>query len=381
MPGIKSAGLKGAISYFDGKFDDARLAINIAQTAIEQGATLINYMKVVRLLKEGETVVGVETEDTLTKASFKLNAKVVINATGVFVDEILQLNNPNAKPMVRPSQGVHIVLKKEFLQSESALMIPKTADGRVLFAVPWHQHLLVGTTDTPLNEHSLEPRALKVETDFILNTAAAYFTQKPTEKDILSVFSGLRPLAAPTDANSNSTKEISRDHKLIVSARGLLTITGGKWTTYRRMAEDTVNLAIKHAALSAKPCSTQHLPIHGNLMATTDNELNSYGTDRLLIEALSKQNPALNEKLHADFPYTAAEVVWAIRHEMAETVEDILSRRLRVLFIDARAAIAMSAKVATLLAAERGEDEAWAKHQAEIFNTLATGYIYQLNQK
>lgn len=381
MPGIKEKGLKGAIRYFDGKFDDARLAINIAQTAIEQGATLINYMKVISLLKDGNNIIGIEAEDTLTHQKFKLNAKVVINATGVFVDEILQMNNPNAKKMVRPSQGVHIVLKKEFLNSESALMIPKTADGRVLFAVPWHDHLLVGTTDTPLNEHSLEPRALKEETDFILATAGSYFNTKPTENDILSVFSGLRPLAAPTDSNGNSTKEISRDHKLIVSAKGLITITGGKWTTYRRMAEETIDLAIKHSGFEPKACVTKNLKIHGCAISQDDNYLNIYGSDRKHIEELCQLEPNLNQKLHPNFPYTEAEVVWAIKNEKAETVEDILSRRLRVLFIDAAAAIAMSAKVAAILAKELGADKNWEENQIEIFNTLAEGYIYHTEKK
>ncbi|RZL46901.1 MAG: glycerol-3-phosphate dehydrogenase/oxidase [Pedobacter sp.] len=381
MPGIKEKGLKGSISYFDGKFDDARLAINIAQTATEQGASLINYMKVINLLKEGDDVVGIETEDTLTLQRFRLRGKVVINATGVFVDEILQMNNPNAKKMVRPSQGVHVVLKKEFLNSESALMIPKTADGRVLFAVPWHNHLLVGTTDTPLDEHSLEPRALKEETDFILATATSYFNRKPTEADILSVFSGLRPLAAPTDSDGSSTKEISRDHKLIVSAKGLITITGGKWTTYRRMAEETIDLAIKHSGFEPKQCVTQNLKIHGCAKSTDDDYMNIYGTDRKKIEDLLLKQPELAQKLHPNFPYTIAEVVWAIRNEMAETVEDILSRRLRILFIDAMAAIEMSEKVAHILATELGADKNWEENQIEIFNTLASGYIYQANKK
>lgn len=381
MPGIKQKGLKGAISYFDGKFDDARLAINIAQTAKEQGATLINYMKVINLLKQGDEVIGIETEDTLTLQNFKLKGKVIINATGVFVDDILKMNNLNAKKMVRPSQGVHVVLKKEFLNSQSALMIPKTADGRVLFAVPWHQHLLVGTTDTPLDEHSLEPRALKEETDFILNTAGTYFNQKPTENDILSVFSGLRPLAAPTNSNSNSTKEISRDHKLIISAKGLITITGGKWTTYRRMAEETIDLAIKHSGLDAKACITKNLKIHGCVDSTDNNYLNIYGSDRKYIEELIKLQPELNQKLHPKFPYTKAEVVWSIRNEMAETVEDILSRRLRILFIDAAVAIDMSKKVASILAKELGADKNWEQNQLEIFNTLASGYIYHTKKK
>ncbi|WP_407946542.1 glycerol-3-phosphate dehydrogenase/oxidase [Pedobacter jejuensis] len=381
LPEIKSKGLKGAISYFDGKFDDARLAINIAQTAIENGATLLNYTKVVALQKSNNGIVGIETEDTLTGNRAKFNGKVIINATGVFVDDILKMSNPESKNMVRPSQGVHIVLDRKFLNSESALMIPKTSDGRVLFAVPWHKHLLVGTTDTPLDEHSLEPRALKEEVDFILNTAGEYFNQKPTEKDILSVFSGLRPLAAPSKSGGSSTKEISRDHKLMVSTKGLITITGGKWTTYRRMAEETVDLAIAHANLNAKPCVTKNLKIHGCTDFSDNNYLDIYGSDRPKIEALMAENPDLTELLHPHFPYNKAEVVWAIRNEMAETVEDILSRRLRVLFIDAHAAMEMSKSVASILAKELQADKNWEANQVEIFNNLASGYIYQPDLK
>jgi len=377
MPGIKEKGLKGSIRYYDGKFDDARLAINIAQTAVENGAVLLNYTKVTALLKsEGDAVTGIETEDVLTGEKARHHGKVIINATGVFVDDILQMNNPNAKKLVRPSQGVHIVLDKSFLNSESALMIPKTSDGRVLFAVPWHEHLLVGTTDTPLDEHSLEPRALKEEVDFIMATATSYFKRKPLETDILSVFSGLRPLAAPTNNNGNSTKEISRDHKLMVSAKGLITITGGKWTTYRRMAEETVDLAISHAGLEAKACVTENLKIHGSTDIKGDHYLDTFGSDRDRIEALIQENPNLAEKLHKDFPYTCAEVVWSARNEMAETVEDILSRRLRILFIDAQAAKDMAPKVASLLAQELSADPDWEANQIETFNTLANGYIY-----
>lgn len=381
MPGIKEKGLKGSIRYYDGKFDDARLAINIAQTAVENGAVLLNYTKVTALLKsDGDVVTGVETEDVITGEKAKHYGKVVINATGVFVDDILQMNNPNAKKMVRPSQGVHVVLDKSFLNSESALMIPKTSDGRVLFAVPWHEHLLVGTTDTPLDEHNLEPRALKQEVDFIMATATSYFKRKPLEKDILSVFSGLRPLAAPTNNNGNSTKEISRDHKLMVSAKGLITITGGKWTTYRLMAEETVNLAISHAGLEAKACVTENLKIHGSIDVAGDHYLNTYGSDRGKIEALMEQNPDLAEKLHPNFPYTCAEVIWSARNEMAETVEDILSRRLRILFIDAQAAKDMAPKVASLLAQELSADQDWETNQIETFNTLADGYLYHPTQ-
>ncbi|WP_293309669.1 glycerol-3-phosphate dehydrogenase/oxidase [Pedobacter sp. UBA5917] len=381
MPGIKEKGLKGSIRYYDGKFDDARLAINIAQTAVEKGASLLNYTKVTGLLKDGETVTGIETEDAITGVKASYHGKVVINATGVFVDEILHMNNPNSRKMVRPSQGVHVVLEKSFLNSESALMIPKTSDGRVLFAVPWHEHLLVGTTDTPLDEHSLEPRALKEEVDFIMATATSYFNRKPLEKDILSVFSGLRPLAAPTSSDGNSTKEISRDHKLIVSAKGLITITGGKWTTYRRMAEETVNLAITHAGLASKACITENLSIHGSIFVEENHPLAIYGSDRAHIEALIQENQALAQKLHPSFPFTEAEVVWSARHEIAETVEDILSRRLRVLFIDAQAAKDMAPKVASLLAKELSADQNWETEQIETFNTLADGYLYHQSLK
>ena len=381
IPGIKVKGLKGAIRYFDGKFDDARLAINIAQTAVEHGATLLTYTKVVGLTKNGDVVTGIDTEDILTGKRLTFKAKVVINATGVFVDDILKMNDPKSKNMVRPSQGVHLVLDRKFLNSESALMIPKTSDGRVLFAVPWHKHLLVGTTDTPLDEHSLEPRALKEEVSFILNTASEYFNQKPTEQDILSVFSGLRPLAAPTKSDGNSTKEISRDHKLIVSAQGLITITGGKWTTYRRMAEETVDLAISHANLKPQACRTKSLKIHGATDLTANSDLDIYGSDKAEIESLTAEHPELNEKLHADFPYKKGEVLWAIRNEMAETVEDILSRRLRILFIDARAAMEMSRTVASILAKELQADKDWEDKQVDIFNKLASGYIYEPNNK
>ncbi|WP_443943647.1 glycerol-3-phosphate dehydrogenase/oxidase [Pedobacter sp. AW1-32] len=378
MPGIKAKGLKGAIQYYDGKFDDARLAINIGQTAIEQGATILNYTQVTGLLKnETGEINGVTVVDVITGKKSAHHGKMVINATGIFVDEILQMSDPNAKKMVRPSQGVHIVLSKEFLNSDAALMIPKTSDGRVLFAVPWHEHLLVGTTDTPLDKHSLEPRALKQEVDFIVNTAQEYLQKKPNKSDILSVFSGLRPLAAPTKTNGNSTKEISRDHKLVVSAKGLITITGGKWTTYRRMAEETVNLAIKEAGLPFMPCKTKSLPIHGNTDIKSNDHLDAYGTDRDEILSLLSGNPELNQKLHPDFPYLEAEVVWSARNEMAETVEDILSRRLRVLFINAAAAKKMAPKVAFLLARESGEDESWEKKQVTAFNNLADGYLYQ----
>ena len=377
MPGIKSKGLKGGVMYYDGKFDDARLAINIAQTAVEQGAKLCNYTKVIGLIKNNSNeVTGVKILDTLSGKIAEAQGKVIINATGVFVDDILQMNNPLSKKIVRPSQGVHIVINQTFLNTNSALMIPKTSDGRVLFAVPWHNHLLVGTTDTPLDANDIEPRALKEEVDFILNTAGTYFEGTPLKKDILSVFSGLRPLAAPTNGDKNSTKEISRDHKLIVSAKGLITITGGKWTTYRNMAEETVDLAISHAQLKAENCKTHNLKIHGCSTFKADHYLDIYGSDRKEIEKLAIELPEYNQKLHPAFPDTEIQVVWAARYEMAKTVEDVLSRRLRILFIDAKVAKTMAPRVATILASELNKDETWKHEQIINFNQLADGYIY-----
>ncbi len=373
LKGISNEKLKGGVQYFDGQFDDARLALNIAQTAIENGATVLNYVKVNQLQKTNDLISGIIAEDAETGQRFELKGKAIINATGVFVDEILKMDDPNAKPLVRPSQGVHLVLNRSFMSSKSALLIPKTADGRVLFAVPWHQYLVLGTTDTPLNEHSLEPVAQEKEIDFILKTAGEYLERKPNRKDILSVFAGLRPLAVP-NKNINKTKEISRSHKLVVSESSLITITGGKWTTYRKMAEDTIDKAIAVAKLPHVKCVTTDLPIHGNTSLTENDHFDFYGSDASLIKKLIKESAEFQEKLHQNFPYVIGEVVWAVRNEMARTVEDILARRLRVLFLDAKTAIEMAPKVAEILASELNLDKDWEKQQVKSFITLAEHY-------
>ena len=376
MPGLKSKNLVGGIRYFDGKFDDARLAVNLAQTAVEQDGSILNYVKVSGLIKNTKgRVAGVEAIDMLNGKSFKINAKAVINATGVFVDDILQMNTPNADKLVRPSQGVHLVIDKAFLQGDSALMIPETSDKRVLFAVPWHSRLLVGTTDTPIDSHSMEPRALEEEINFILKTATQYLEAEVTRKDVLSVFAGLRPLAAPAKNEGNSTKEISRDHKLIISASGLITITGGKWTTYRKMSEETVNTAIRTHQLEDRKCVTKELRIHASTGDAGTDHLSIYGTDREGIEALVSAQPGLAARLHPLFPNIKAEVIWATRHEMAYTVEDVLSRRLRILFVDAQAAIDMCEEVARLMAAELSYSGEWEIEQINSFKALAKQYI------
>ncbi len=373
---IKEENLKGGVQYYDGQFDDSRLAINIAQSAIEHGAIVLNHFKVVQLLKNADgSVNGVVAKDTETNSTYSLNAKVVINATSVFTDEVLKMDDSSAKNIIRPSQGVHLVLDQSFLPGKDAIMIPKTDDGRVLFLVPWHNRVVVGTTDTILDSHSLEPKALDKEVDFILSTANKYLTKNVTKKDVLSIFAGLRPLAAPKD-KSEKTKEISRSHKIIVSDSGLITIIGGKWTTYRRMAQDTVNRTITLGKLPRTSCKTKSLLIHGaNGKVDHTNHMYIYGTDKKAIEQLIVDSPELGEKLHPRLEFVKAEVVWAIRNEMARTVEDVLARRVRVLFLDAKAAIEIAPLVASLLAKELNKNKVWEQKQVAVFTEIANHYI------
>ncbi len=375
IPNIQQKALKSGVLYHDGQFDDARLAVSLALTAREQGATLLNYFRVTALTKEGNRINGVLARDLETGRMYPLKAKVVINATGVFVDELLGMDAPGSRPLVRPSQGIHLVFDKSFLGPQDALMIPKTKDGRVLFAIPWHDRMLVGTTDTPLQAHQPEPRALEEEIRFILEAAAGYLTRTPTRKDVRSVFAGLRPLAAPQNEREK-TKEISRSHKLIVSDSGLVTITGGKWTTYRQMAEDTVNLAIVTAGLPVRACLTKNLSLHGfkESLAWSDPFF-VYGSDALAVKALAKENTAWKEALDPRLPYIGAEVVWATRCEMARTVEDVLARRTRALFLDARAAMDMAPAVARLMAEELKRDAVWEKEQIVSFLAVAKNYL------
>jgi len=331
-------------------------------------------MKVTGLVKEGELVNGVSFTDLESRKSYSLKAKVVVNATGVFVDEILKMDVPSGNPIVRPSQGAHVVLDKSFLQGSSALMIPKTSDGRVLFAVPWHGKVLVGTTDTPLDEHSLEPKPLDEEIDFILSTAGKYLKKVPSRSDVLAAFAGLRPLAAP-GKNTNSTKEISRSHKLIISKSGLVTITGGKWTTYRRMAMDVVNKAIELGKLPAAKCITEGVKIHGYLPGIDEGALGIYGADAEGIRTLMVDEPELNVPVYKGYDYVKAEVIWMVRNEMARSIEDVLSRRMRLLFLDAKGALLLAPEVASLMAKELGRDTQWVETQILEFKNLVKQYL------
>lgn len=378
IPQIATTGLRGGVVYHDGQFDDSRMAINLLQTASEQGATVVNYVKVTGLIKDKSgKISGVTAFDELGDKHYTLKSKVVINSTGIFVDNLMRMDRPDADNIVKPSQGVHLVVDQSFLGGDTAIMIPKTSDGRVLFGVPWHGKLVLGTTDTPMDEFVLEPKALEAEIDFILKTAGQYLTKQPTRSDVLSVFAGLRPLAAPKkNIDGQKTKEISRSHKIEISNSGLVTITGGKWTTYRDMAEDVVNKAIPVGNLSQKKCVTKDLRIHGykeNVDRSTFSYV--YGSDYEKILALQKEDSSYSEKLHPRLDNTVAEIIWAVREEMAITVEDVIARRFRALFLDARASIDIAPRVASVMAKEMNKDKDWEGNQIKNFTDLAQNYL------
>jgi glycerol-3-phosphate dehydrogenase len=381
IPTLKEDGLRGGAVYYDGQFDDARLLIHMVFTAFEQGATLLNYAEVTGLTKDAQGFVnGVKARDAETGIEFQAAAKVVVNATGAFSDALRLEAEPSAKSMIAPSQGIHLVFDSSFLQGESAVMVPHTSDGRVLFAIPWHGHTLVGTTDTPITAATLEPVATEQEIDFILSTAAEYLTKAPKRSDVLSVFAGIRPLVGNTGVAK--TASLSRDHVIHIDRSGLITVAGGKWTTYRHMAEDCVDQAATLAQLPDTPCATHHLRIHGcssekEKAARDSHKLNIYGSDASEIRKLIDADAKLGEKLNAALPYIKAEVVWAAREEMARTVEDVLARRLRALFLNARAALAMAPAVADLMAAELTWDEPLREKQLAAFREVASNYVLQ----
>ncbi len=375
LPNVNTDGLNGGVVYYDGQFDDARFLSHLAMTAAEQGATVLNYARVTRLLSGEDGIVNaVEWEDVESGRRTVSLTRVVVNATGPFTDAVRQLGELEVEPMIVPSQGAHIVLDRSFLAGEDAIMVPHTSDGRVLFAIPWHGHTLVGTTDIGIEKAVLEPVPMEQEIDFILSTAALYLEKKPVRADILSVFAGIRPLARV--AGSKNTAALSRDHTIHIDQNGLLSIAGGKWTTYRNMAQDAVDQAAVLGDLPERDCVTKTLNLHGYLKNTASlGFLAVYGTDAATLRQWGEKDPALAEPLDHALPYTGAEVVWAARHEMARSVEDILSRRTRALLLNAGAAMRMAPRVAALLAAELGRDAAWQQEQLEAFEKVARGYL------
>ena len=377
LPTIRTEGLRGGVVYYDGQFDDTRLLINLVETAADQGATLVNYVRAAALTKGPDGFIdGVVAADQETGQEWTIAARVVINATGPFSDSVRRLAEPDASPLMAPSQGIHLVFDRSFLPGDSAIMVPHTSDGRVMFAIPWHGHTLVGTTDTPIATPTLEPLPLPEEIEFILETAGRYLLKAPTRDDVLSVFVGIRPLVKSGDGKL--TAALSRDHTIHFDASGLLTTTGGKWTTYRNMAEHAVDQAADFARLAERPCATRTLNVHGfHSNADRFGPLGVYGSDALGIQELMRATPSLAAPLHAQLPYTGAEVVWAARHEMARTVEDVLARRTRALFLNARAAEAMAPEVARLMAGELGWDESRQAAETAAFSTLAKAYQIQ----
>lgn len=375
LPLLKPEGLKGGIVYHDGQFDDSRMAVAMAMECVKKGGTILNYFEVKGLLKnENGKITGVQATDLESGEEFEIRSKLVINATGVFADEIHRMDDPAARPTIRPSQGVHIVLDNSFLAGNSAIMIPKTDDGRVLFAIPWYDKVVAGTTDTPLDLVTNEPIALEEEIDFILKTAGKYLTRQPLRSDALCIFAGLRPLAADPD-NPESTKEVSRRHKITLSRSGLLSIVGGKWTSYRRMAEETIDKGIRAGIIEKKKCITRDYRFYRGDVKLRSERLRIYGDQAGEIEKMIEEKPELGELLDPRLPYTKAEIIWICRNEMPVKLEDMLARRTRALFLDARASAAIATEVAGIMARELNVDGNWAENQIKEYNQLLLNYL------
>lgn len=373
LPLLRKNGLKGGVVYHDGQFDDSRLAVALAAKAMECGGYVLNYCRVDGLDKDSTgKITGVNASDQVSGETFKLRAGLVINATGIFADEIARMDDSSSKPTIRPSQGVHLVLDRSFLQSDSAIMIPKTDDGRVLFAIPWYDEVVVGTTDTPLDDISLEPVAMEKEISFILKTAGDYLEKKPSRSDVLCIFAGLRPLAADP-GNKGSTKEVSRRHKITVSASGLLSVVGGKWTTYRRMAEETIEKAIRMGMLEKRKSVTRELKLDGNARNYNDR-LQIYGNGVGEIRKIIAENPEYGRQMHSKLPYTPAEIVWICRNEMPYRLEDVLARRTRALFLNACASLEIAPAVADIMASEMGFSQQWKEEQIQAYRSLIKNY-------
>ncbi len=374
IPAINSKKINGAVLYHDGQFDDSRLAITLAQTAAEQGATIINYCKLISITKSGKQISGVVIMDTISGKEYSLKCKVVINATGVFTDKLMQLDDPNHKPLLTVSQGIHIVVEKKFFPGDKAMIIPRTDDGRVLFAVPWHDKVVIGTTDTPINDILIEPKPLPDEIDFIIRNINRYLTTNITRIDIKTVYTGLRPLI--NIKGKKATSFLPRDHTTIVSASGMITITGGKWTTYRTMGKSAVDNAVFVGKLEKKESDTASLTLHGFMKdQKNDGYLSVYGSDSSSIKQLIADQPGLSEKIHPSLPYPKALVIWAVKQEMALKVEDVLSRRTRALVLDATAAIESAPMVASLMAKEMNLPAEWELQEVKDFLHIAEAYL------
>ncbi|MFM9025148.1 MAG: glycerol-3-phosphate dehydrogenase/oxidase, partial [Planctomycetaceae bacterium] len=353
----------------------ARLAMALARTALGLGACVVNHCRVTGIVHaDGGRVAGVEAEDRETGRRLAVAARCVVNATGVWVDGVRRMDEPTAEGLVTPSQGVHLVGAREFFPGPAALIVPRTADGRVLFAVPWEGRVILGTTDAPRSDLPAEPRPLAAEVEFILAEAARYLARPPTRADVTSAWAGLRPLVKPA-AGPADTKRVSREHAIVVSPHGLVTVTGGKWTTYRAMAEDVLARCVAAGLLPARPAgATRSLRLVGAPAANAPLEpiaatpgLHLYGTEAADVAAL----PGADREILPGF--TEAMVRFAARRECARTVEDVLARRSRWLFLDAGLAATAADRVAAILAEELGA-ACDAPASAAAFRDLARGY-------
>jgi glycerol-3-phosphate dehydrogenase len=369
IPGIASEGLKGSILYHDGQFDDARLALALARTAEDHGALVLNYVRFAELKKDNGRIVGATVVDSETGKAFEVRASAVINATGIFVDDVRTKDEPAVEKLLSVSRGTHLVVAADVLGDANALMVPKTRDGRIIFAIPWLGKVVIGTTDVPAASIEMEPGHDESEVDFLLETINPYLSRPLGRHDILSIFSGLRPLVTGKQA---TTSKLSREHYIEISASGLVTVAGGKWTTYRRMAEDTIDAAIKRELLPARFCVSKRVRLHGApAEGEQTGQLSRYGTDAAIIEDLCRRNASLTQKLDSSLPYTVGQAVYAVREEMARTVEDVLSRRTRALLLDAGAALRAAPLVAKVMAGELGYGGDWITEEVCRFTKLA----------
>jgi len=374
MPNLKTQKFSGGVCYRDAQFDDARLGIQLAQTIEKHGGTVVNSVRVTDLLRNHNQIAGVEAEDRRSGKRYELSADVVINATGIFTDSIRSMDEPESEPLLTHSRGSHLVVDQEFLTGSSAMVIPKTDDGRVLFAIPWKNRTVIGTTDVPVDQPRLEPTPTPDEIDYMLKHIGRYLDKSPERDDILSVFAGLRPLVS---AGSSNTSAISRDHHIEITNSGLITVTGGKWTTFREMGEDAVSHAIDHGPLPEVASRSSQIKIHGYTEEqSTEQNLSEWGSDGQRIRKFLQGNPPeYQEKLHPSFPYPRGLITWCTRHEMARGIEDILARRTRCLFMDARATLECVEDVVELMAEERNYSREWKQNQIEEFTDLAQNYL------
>lgn len=374
IPAVRRRNLRGCIVYHDCQFDDARLALCLARTLADLGGTPLNYMNVSALAITAGKMASVTAIERESGREYLLSARAVVNATGAMCDRVRRLDEPSCPPLITLSQGAHLVLDRSFLPGTCAVMVPYTDDGRVFFAIPWYDHVIIGTTDTPCGTDIPEPAALPDEIDFLLAHAGRCLERQPTRSDILSSFAGLRPLVSGSSGRKSA--QLSREYLLLVSASGLVTIAGGKWTTYRRMAVAAVNAAARQAGLAPRPSVTSALHLHGwETPVSPRGSGNEYGSDREMFERLAGEQPFWKEPLHPRLPYCAADIVWAVRFEWARTIEDVLARRTRALFLDAGASREIAPRVAALMAAELGRDQSWQSRQLERFYAAAAQYL------